>query len=53
MKTNVLVIGMEEEDVFIPGRLAIRLKDYIGVKGIKPGEKIVPNGLLLDREFSL
>jgi integrase/recombinase XerD len=34
--------GKEEEVVFIPRRLATRLKDYIGMKGIKPSEKIFP-----------
>ncbi len=34
--------GKEIEVVFIPRRLATRLKDYIGMKGIKPGEKIFP-----------
>jgi integrase len=32
--------GKDEEVVFIPGRLAGRLKDYVGLKGIKPGERI-------------
>ena len=34
--------GKEEEVVFIPRRLAGRLKDYIGLKGIKPGQRIFP-----------
>jgi len=34
--------GKDEEVVFIPGRLATRLKDYTGMKGVKPGEKIFP-----------
>jgi integrase/recombinase XerD len=35
--------GREEEVVFIPRRLAGRLKDYIGLKGIKTEEKIPDN----------
>ena len=34
--------GKEIEVVFIPRKLATCLKDYIGMKGIKPGEKIFP-----------
>ncbi len=34
--------GKEEEAVFIPRRLAGRLKDYIGQKGIKQDHKIFP-----------
>jgi integrase/recombinase XerD len=34
--------GKEEEVVFIPRRLAGRLKDYIGQKGIKHDHKIFP-----------
>jgi integrase/recombinase XerD len=34
--------GKEEEVVFIPRRLAGRLKNYIGQKGIKAGERIFP-----------
>ena len=34
--------GKEEEVVFIPRRLAGRLRDYIGQKGIKPSERIFP-----------
>ena len=34
--------GKDAEVVFIPRRLAIRLKDYIGQKEIKAGERIFP-----------
>jgi integrase/recombinase XerD len=34
--------GKQEEVVFIPRRLAIRLKDYIRQKGMRPGERIFP-----------
>ena len=34
--------GREREFVFIPQRLADRLKDYLGQKGIQPHERIFP-----------
>lgn len=34
--------GRESEVVFIPRRVAKRLKEYIGEKGIKPNERIFP-----------
>jgi integrase/recombinase XerD len=34
--------GREQEIIFIPQRFADRLKDYIGYKGIKPDQRILP-----------
>ena len=34
--------GREQEFIFIPQRLADRLKDYIGYKGIEPDQRIFP-----------
>jgi integrase/recombinase XerD len=34
--------GREQEFIFIPQRLADRLKDYIGYKGIGPDQRIFP-----------
>jgi len=43
--------GREQEFIFIPQKLADRLKDYIRGKGIQPNERIFPIGYEAAREM--
>jgi len=43
--------GREQEFIFIPQKLADRLKDYIREKGIQPNERIFPIGYEAAREM--